>query len=119
MKSNILTMLGIKRDLSKLGFISKLDSFYINLTAVRIFTDSEYELFLRESHKFFSQAATKVKIKKEALAKTLAHLTSSKLVEPEPGGEEPGDDLLYRAAADAEAARGLSDDEDSWQKTSC
>ena len=45
MKSNILTMLGIKRDLSKLGFISKLDSFYINLTAVRIFTDSVYELF--------------------------------------------------------------------------
>ena len=32
-KSNILTMLGIKRDLSKLGFISKLDSFYINLVA--------------------------------------------------------------------------------------
>ena len=66
-KENILTMLGIKRDLSKLGFISKLDSFYINLTAVRIFTDSEYKLFLRESHKFFSQAASKVKTEEKAL----------------------------------------------------
>ena len=66
-KEIILTMLGIKRDLSKLGFISKLDSFYINLTAVRIFTDSEYKLFLRESHKFFSQAASKVKTEEKAL----------------------------------------------------
>ena len=115
-KKNILTMLGIKRDLSKLGFISKLDSFYINLTAVRIFTDSEYEHFLRESHKFFSQAASKRKTEEKTLARTMAAVTSSKLVEPDAGGTEPEDP--WKAVDAAEADRNLSEDEDDDDSTS-
>ena len=40
-KENILTVLGVKRDLTKLGYISRLDTFYLNLIAVKIFTNSE------------------------------------------------------------------------------
>ena len=91
-------MLSIKRGLTKLGFVSKLDTFFINLTAVRVFTDSEYELFLRESAKFYAESASQLKEKKK-LAKTMAAarvapvpvagppVTSSRLVEEEPGAK--------------------------------
>ena len=101
-KQNILTMLSIKRDLTKLGFVAKLDTFFINLTAIKVFTDSEYELFLRESAKFYAETASQLKEKKK-LAKTMAAarvaptpgaelgppITSSRLLEPDPGEPPP------------------------------
>ena len=124
-KQNILTMLSIKRDLTKLGFVAKLDTFFINLTAVRVFTDPEYELFLRESAKFYAENASQMKEKKK-LAKTMAAArvaptpgvergppaTSSRLVEPNPGvlppldGEDP-----WEAVDEADIDRDLSGDE--------
>ena len=50
-KENILTILSVKRDLTKLGYVSRLDTFYLNLIAVKIFTNTEYELFLRAAHR--------------------------------------------------------------------
>ena len=39
-KENILVMLGVKIDFSKLGYLAKMDIFYLNLVACRIFTDA-------------------------------------------------------------------------------
>ena len=84
-KENILTILSVKCDLTKLGYVSRLDTFYLNLMAVKIFTNTEYELFLRAAHKhqeeIFSDLRNKTKL---AMA-----ITSSKVAD---GGPDPGDD---------------------------
>ena len=50
--------MGIKRDLTKSGYLSKRDSFFLNLVTFRVFTDSRYELYLRKSHRHFSDSAS-------------------------------------------------------------
>ena len=92
-----------------MGFISKLDSFYINLTAVRVFTDMEYELFLRECGKLYAENASKLKTEKKNLAKTMAGpTTSSKLVDPDGGAPPLEPDDPYEAVDEADAGRNLS-----------
>ena len=112
-KENILTILSVKRDLTKLGYVSRLDTFYLNLIAVKIFTNTEYELFLRAAHRHQEKISSAQRDK----TKLAMAVTSSKVAD---GGPDPGDDdevdpwtALDRAGRDRDLSDGESDDDDS------
>ena len=112
-KENILTILSVKRDLTKLGYVSRLDTFYLNLIAVKIFTNTEYELFLRAAHRHQEKISSAQRDK----TKLAMAVTSSKVAD---GGPDPGDDdevdpwtALDRARRDRDLSDGESDDDDS------
>ena len=73
-KGKILVMLSVKRVLSKLGYLAKMDSFYLTC---RIFTEAGYELFLHEVYRHFAEA-TSAQRNQARLTKAV---TSSKIVE--------------------------------------
>ena len=84
-KENILTILGVKRDLTKLGYVSRMDIFYLNLIAVKIFTNSEYELFIRAAHKH--QQETSSAQKKLTMAVTSSKVADGEVYDPEDDDE--------------------------------
>ena len=96
-------------DLTKLGCVSRMDTFYLNLIAVKIFTNSEYELFLRAVHKHQQETSSAQKHQ----AKLTMAITSSKIADggvPDPTEEDDGDDP-WRALDKAGKVWDLSDDE--------
>ena len=47
-KANMLTLLEVRRDLSKFGMKSRIDIFYINTVAPKVFTNTEYQRYILE-----------------------------------------------------------------------
>ena len=100
-KSNMLILLEVRRDLSKFGMKSRIDIFYINTVAPKVFTNTEYQRYVREEEAMeneFQETLRKAAIKKSKLA------SSTKFEEE-----------LDSAAR----ARGLSEDEASDAESDC
>ena len=97
----MLILLEVRRDLSKFGMKSRIDIFYINTVAPKVFTNTEYQRYVREEEVMeneFQEALRKAAIRKSKLA------SSTKFEEE-----------LDSAAR----ARGLSEDEASDAESDC
>ena len=57
MKTNILVLLSIKRDLSKYGQVAKIDSYYIAQIRLRVLTEAEHKRYMREKADYDEQKA--------------------------------------------------------------
>ena len=55
MKTNILVLLSIKRDLSKYGQVAKIDAYYIAQIRLRVLTETEHKRYLREKADYDEQ----------------------------------------------------------------
>ena len=105
----------MKKDLTKLGYVSRMDTFYLNLIAVKIFTNSKYELLLRAVHKYQQETLSAQKNK----AKLTTAVTSSKVADGEPDPTEDDDEAdPWRVLDKAGRVRDLSDDESDDDSTS-
>ena len=52
MKSNILVLQTIERELRKFNCVNKIDSFFISQVRIRALTDMEHKRYLREKSKY-------------------------------------------------------------------
>ena len=70
MKNNILTVLGIKRDLQKYKMVQRIDSYYISSVRVLVLTTAEMKRYVREKNLF--DETNKIKV---TLIAVLGHRT--------------------------------------------